>query len=52
LTYSSAEAEELGKLAKKQNVILSVFQNRRWDGDFLTAAKLIKSGKVKMIPCR
>jgi predicted dehydrogenase len=52
LTYSSAEAEELGKLAKKQNVTLSVFQNRRWDGDFLTAAKLIKSGKVRMIPSR
>ncbi len=37
-----SEAEELIKLAKQQSLILSVFQNRRWDGDFLTLKKLIK----------
>ena len=31
-----AKAEEVGKM-------LAVFQNRRWDGDFLTAKKLIES---------
>ncbi len=43
-TITSKEAGELIALAKKQNKILSVFQNRRWDGDFLTVQKIIKSG--------
>ncbi len=34
-----AKAEETGKL-------LAVFQNRRWDGDFLTIKKLIASGQL------
>jgi len=34
-----AQAEESGKL-------LAVFQNRRWDGDFLTAKRLIDSGAL------
>lgn len=34
-----AKAEETGKL-------LAVFQNRRWDGDFLTVKKLIAEGKL------
>ena len=43
-TPISKEADELIRLAKKQKRILSVFQNRRWDGDFLTVQKIIKSG--------
>jgi scyllo-inositol 2-dehydrogenase (NADP+) len=31
-----AEAEELVNLAKARERLLSVYQNRRWDGDFLT----------------
>ena len=42
MVTKSSEAEELIQLAKQQSLILSVFQNRRWDGDFLTIKKLIK----------
>jgi scyllo-inositol 2-dehydrogenase (NADP+) len=35
------EAEELISLAGKKGVILTVFQNRRWDGDFLTVKKVV-----------
>jgi predicted dehydrogenase len=41
-TITSAEAHELILLSKKQNKILAPFQNRRWDGDFLTVKKLIE----------
>jgi scyllo-inositol 2-dehydrogenase (NADP+) len=37
-----AEGEELIRLAQKSNRILSVFQNRRWDNDFLTIQKLLQ----------
>lgn len=40
VTYSEAEA--LIKLAKEQDRILTVFQNRRWDGDFLTVQKIVQ----------
>ena len=40
-TPTSKEADELIALAKKQNKVLSVFQNRRWDSDFLTIQKII-----------
>jgi predicted dehydrogenase len=40
-TLTSNQAEELIDLAKKQNRILTVHQNRRWDGDFLTLQKLL-----------
>ena len=43
-TATVAEAEELIALAKKQGKVLSVFQNRRFDGDFKTVQKLIQSG--------
>jgi scyllo-inositol 2-dehydrogenase (NADP+) len=39
-----AEAAELVALAKKQQVKLSVFQNRRWDSDFKTVKKIVKEG--------
>jgi scyllo-inositol 2-dehydrogenase (NADP+) len=38
---------ELGKelidLADKKGLVLTVFQNRRWDGDFMTVRKVIES---------
>lgn len=43
-TVTSAEAKELIDLAVTQKKILTVFQNRRWDGDFLTVKKIIESG--------
>ena len=42
-TTTVDEAKELIKLAEKQNRILSVFHNRRWDADFLTIKKLLES---------
>ncbi|WP_434677297.1 Gfo/Idh/MocA family oxidoreductase [Pseudomonas sp. R1-18] len=37
------EARELVNSAERQGVMLSVYQNRRWDSDFLTVRKLIDS---------
>ncbi|MBZ5584992.1 MAG: oxidoreductase [Acidobacteriia bacterium] len=39
-----SEADELIALAKKKGRALSVFQNRRWDGDYLTVKRLIREG--------
>jgi predicted dehydrogenase len=38
---SSAEAERLIAAAERTGKLLTVFQNRRWDNDFLTVRKLI-----------
>lgn len=43
-TNTVAEGTELIKLARTQGKILSVFQSRRWDGDFLTLRKLLADG--------
>ncbi len=40
-TTSSAQAQQLIDLARGQNRLISVHQNRRWDGDFLTVKKLL-----------
>jgi len=42
-TPTSKEAQELIDLSHKQNRQIFVFQNRRWDGDFLTIKKILKS---------
>lgn len=41
---SSSEADELISLAKREDVKIFVYHNRRWDGDFLTVTKLINDG--------
>jgi scyllo-inositol 2-dehydrogenase (NADP+) len=41
---SVAEAEELMALAQPNGRLLSVYQNRRWDGDFLTVKHAIAEG--------
>ncbi len=41
---SSQEANELIALAQAHHVLLSVYQNRRWDNDFLTIRNLLKTG--------
>ena len=43
---SLAEATELVNLARKTGRLLSVYQNRRWDGDFLTVRQLLSAGKL------
>jgi predicted dehydrogenase len=40
------EARVLVTEAARSGLILTVFQNRRWDGDFLTLQKLITEGAV------
>lgn len=37
----SAQGEELLDLAAERGLTLTVYQNRRWDGDFLTVKKLL-----------
>jgi scyllo-inositol 2-dehydrogenase (NADP+) len=46
LANSSREADELIAAAARAGRTLSVFQNRRWDGDFLTVKNLIAGGAV------
>ncbi|MGY3884890.1 oxidoreductase [Aeromonas aquatica] len=41
-----AEAEALVALAQKQDRLLSIFHNRRWDGDFLTVRRLLAEGAL------
>lgn len=51
-TVTVREADQLIELAQKQNKILTVFQNRRWDADFLTVKNIIESKLVgKLVEC-
>lgn len=43
-TVSSEEADQLISLAQKVGRLLTVYQNRRWDGDFQTVKQVIESG--------
>lgn len=43
---TSKQACELCELAKSKNVIFSVYQNRRLDGDFLTVKKIIEENMI------
>lgn len=45
-TATMAEAVELNELAKSKNLKLSVFQNRRWDSDFLTVKEIVQKGLI------
>ncbi|SNR30971.1 Gfo/Idh/MocA family oxidoreductase [Lutibacter flavus] len=44
ITATAKQAEELIKLAKEKNVMLSVYQNRRYDSDFLTVKNILDQG--------
>ncbi len=43
---SSGEAAELIQLARGRHRLLSIYQNRRWDGDFLTVRKLLDGDRL------
>lgn len=42
-TQTYEQARELIDIASKKGLLLSVFQNRRWDGDFLTIKQIIEN---------
>lgn len=46
IAATSAEAQELVDEARRRGVLLSVFHNRRWDGDFLTLRRLLAGGAL------
>jgi len=46
LTLRTSEAQQLIRLARERSCILTVFHNRRWDGDFLTVKEIISSGRL------
>jgi predicted dehydrogenase len=48
-TVTLAQAQALTQLAGAQRRVLSVFHNRRWDGDFLTLQQLLRSGTLGRI---
>ncbi|MGW1163112.1 Gfo/Idh/MocA family protein [Streptomyces sp. NPDC002513] len=43
---TAAEARALAALAEERGLLLSVFQNRRWDNDFLTLRTLLAEGAL------
>lgn len=46
LAGTAAEARGLAALAEERGLLLSVFQNRRWDNDFLTLRALLAAGEL------
>ncbi|GAA3101041.1 Gfo/Idh/MocA family oxidoreductase [Streptomyces goshikiensis] len=46
LAATAAEADALADLSERTGTFLSVFQNRRWDNDFLTLRRLIADGEL------
>jgi predicted dehydrogenase len=45
-TITLAEARRLVQLSREKRRLLSVFQNRRWDSDFLGARAIIEEGRL------
>jgi predicted dehydrogenase len=48
-TVTSEEAKQLIMVAEQTGKVLSVYQNRRYDSDFLTVKKIIESGELGRI---
>ncbi|MEW9549545.1 Gfo/Idh/MocA family oxidoreductase [Nonomuraea sp. NPDC050783] len=46
LAGTAEEGRELVRRAEERGVLLTVFQNRRWDGDFLTVRRLAAEGAL------
>lgn len=45
-TVTAADAARLATLAERLGLCLTVFHNRRWDGDFLTVQELVAEGRL------
>ncbi|HEX6367678.1 MAG TPA: Gfo/Idh/MocA family oxidoreductase [Longimicrobium sp.] len=46
LAATSAQGQALVDEARRRKLLLSVFHNRRWDGDFLTLRRLLAEGAL------
>lgn len=46
---TSEQGQELVELAERLGRVLTVFQNRRWDGDFLTVKALLEGGSLGQV---
>ena len=46
MCMNAAEADAMIEASKRNNVMLSVFQNRRWDWDYSTVKKVIADGLI------
>lgn len=46
LAPSAAEGRRLVEEARRRGLLLTTFQNRRWDGDFLTLDRLLGAGAL------
>jgi len=51
MCLTSAEGEAMLAAAQRNDVRLSVYQNRRWDGDFLTIRRILDEGALGEIYC-
>jgi len=54
-TVNAAEAEQLAKLAAEKNLFVSVYQNRRFDRDYLQVQKILNEkvlGEIKEVEIR
>lgn len=49
MVVKTSEADELIQLANEKGLLLSVYQNRRWDNDFVTVKKLVQDGNLGSI---
>lgn len=49
ITITSTEADELIALAHEKRVIPTVYQNRRYDSDFLTVQRIVRAGALGTI---
>ncbi|GAB1358966.1 Gfo/Idh/MocA family oxidoreductase [Porphyromonadaceae bacterium] len=47
--FTVTEGEELVALAEEKGLMCAVYQNRRWDSDFLTVKKIIESNRLGRI---
>lgn len=43
---TSGEAAEMVRIAQEKGRLLTVYQNRRWDGDFLTLRGVVQDGRL------
>ncbi|WP_329039067.1 Gfo/Idh/MocA family oxidoreductase [Streptomyces sp. NBC_01725] len=49
VTVRAGEARSLIPAADEAGRLLTVFQNRRWDGDFLTISEMIRTGRLGQV---